>query len=78
VYVEEVLSGKTQADSNVGRELTKLLRQIPKMTPGEFEEMLNTNMKVSNSLFYLFIFSMHFGVQYCRFREHNKDWVLAT
>lgn len=45
-YVDDVLSGKVPADNYIGRELTKMVNQVPKMSAHDFEEMLNTNMKV--------------------------------
>lgn len=45
-YVDDVLSGKVPADNYIGRELTRMVNQVPKMSAHEFEEMLNTNMKV--------------------------------
>ncbi|XP_018017383.1 eukaryotic translation initiation factor 3 subunit F-1 [Hyalella azteca] len=44
-YIEDVLAGKCPADSQIGRELTRMVNQVPQMAAGEFEEMLNTNMK---------------------------------
>ena len=46
-YVDDVLSGKVPADNYIGRELTRMVNQVPKMSAHEFEEMLNTNMKVN-------------------------------
>ncbi|KAK3741106.1 hypothetical protein QZH41_013932 [Actinostola sp. cb2023] len=48
-YIEAVMSGKIVADNAVGRELTSFVEAVPKMTPEEFESMLNSNMQV---LFY--------------------------
>jgi translation initiation factor 3 subunit F len=44
-YVDDVLAGKKPEDSQIGREMTRMVNQVPKMGSGEFEEMLNTNMK---------------------------------
>jgi len=52
-YVEEVLSGKVPADNYIGRELTKMVNQVPKMSAHDFEEMLNTNMKDLLMVIYL-------------------------
>jgi len=52
-YVDDVLSGKVAADSYIGRELTKMVKQVPKMSPHDFEEMLNTNMKDLLMVIYL-------------------------
>ena len=46
-YVENVLAGSVLPDSSIGRQLTKMVNQVPKMPAGQFEEMLNVNMKVS-------------------------------
>ena len=45
-YVEEVLSGKETPNNSVGRKLLDLVYSVPKMTPDEFEKMINSNMKV--------------------------------
>ncbi|KAK3879951.1 hypothetical protein Pcinc_015515 [Petrolisthes cinctipes] len=52
-YVDDVLSGKVTADNYIGRELTKMVNQVPKMSAHEFEEMLNTNMKDLLMVIYL-------------------------
>ncbi|RXG57229.1 Eukaryotic translation initiation factor 3 subunit F-1 [Armadillidium vulgare] len=52
-YVDDVLSGKVPADNYVGRELTKLVNQVPKMAPSDFEDMLNSNMKDLLMVIYL-------------------------
>lgn len=52
-YVEDVLSGKIPADNYIGRELTKMVKQVPKMSSEEFEEMLNSNMKDLLMVIYL-------------------------
>ena len=44
--VEEVLSGKETPNNSVGRKLLDLVYSVPKMTPDEFEKMINSNMKV--------------------------------
>lgn len=48
-YIDDVLSGKVPADTQIGRELMRMVSQVPKMAAGEFEEMLNTNMKVRHA-----------------------------
>lgn len=59
-YVDDVLSGKVPADNYIGRELTRMVNQVPKMSAHEFEEMLNTNMKVSEvSLVVEYMFCWH-------------------
>lgn len=52
-YVDDVLSGKVPADNYIGRELTKMVNQVPKMSAHDFEEMLNTNMKDLLMVIYL-------------------------
>lgn len=44
-YVEGVLSGQERPDNAVGRKLLDLVNSVPKMTPEEFERMVNSNMK---------------------------------
>ena len=38
--------GQTPADSSVGRILMELVNTVPKINPEDFEEMVNSNMKV--------------------------------
>ena len=45
-YVEDVLSGREKPNNSVGRKLLDLVYSVPKMTPDEFEKMINSNMKV--------------------------------
>ena len=45
-YVEGVLEGRETPNNAVGRKLLDLVNSIPKMTPDEFEKMINSNMKV--------------------------------
>jgi len=44
-YVEAVLDGREEPDSSVGRALNDMIQSVPKMTPNQFEEMLNSNLK---------------------------------
>merc|ERR1712098_1030210 len=44
-YVEAVLDGREEPDSSVGRALNDMVQSVPKMTPNQFEEMLNSNLK---------------------------------
>lgn len=44
-YVEAVLSGRERPDNAVGRKLLDLVNSVPKMTPDEFEKMINSSMK---------------------------------
>ena len=46
-YVEGVLKGEKAPDNAVGRKLLDLVNSVPKMSPDEFEKMVNSNMKVS-------------------------------
>ncbi len=46
-YVEAVLSGRENPDNAVGRKLLDLVNSVPKMSPDEFDKMVNSNMKVS-------------------------------
>ena len=55
--VEEILpsflihclqDGKVSADSTTGRYLLELVTGVPKIDPEAFEEMFNSNMKVSS------------------------------
>ena len=60
-YVEDVLTGKEKPNNSVGRKLLDLVYSVPKMTPDEFEKMINSNMKVififfkKNTIFKLFM-----------------------
>lgn len=45
-YVDEVIGGTKTADNAFGRSLLDMVHSVPKMTPEEFEEMLNSNRKV--------------------------------
>lgn len=45
-YVDDVMSGAKTADNTFGRSLLDMVHSVPKMTPEEFEEMLNSNRKV--------------------------------
>ena len=40
------MSGRERPDNSVGRKLLDLVNSVPKMTPDEFEKMINSNMKV--------------------------------
>nr|QBH74194.1 eukaryotic translation initiation factor 3 subunit F [Brunneria borealis] len=44
-YVEDVLANRTQPDNAVGRALLDMVNSVPKMTPEEFENMFNSNVK---------------------------------
>jgi translation initiation factor 3 subunit F len=52
-YVEGVLSGREKPDNSVGRTLLDLVYSVPKMTPDEFEKMINSNMKDLLMVIYL-------------------------
>ena len=45
-YVEDVQSGREKPNNAVGRKLLELVYSVPKMTPDEFDKMINSNMKV--------------------------------
>ncbi|RMC11634.1 hypothetical protein DUI87_11755 [Hirundo rustica rustica] len=45
-YAEDVLSGKVAADNTVGRFLMDLINQVPKISPEDFETMLNSNINI--------------------------------
>jgi len=47
-YVEDVLKGREKPNNSVGRKLLDLVYSVPKMTPDEFEKMINSNMKVTD------------------------------
>jgi translation initiation factor 3 subunit F len=51
-YVEDVLAVRIQPDNAVGRALLDMVNSVPKMTPDEFENMFNSNIKVSNKVAY--------------------------
>lgn len=44
-YVNDVLSGKQQADNTVGRSLLDLIHSVPNMTQEQFVQMFNSNVK---------------------------------
>jgi len=48
-YVDDVIAGSKTADNTFGRSLLDMIHSVPKMTPEEFEEMLNSNRKVRHS-----------------------------
>jgi len=41
--------GQTPADNSVGRILMELVNTLPKINPEDFEEMVNSNMKVGST-----------------------------
>ena len=45
-YVDSVLSGATEPDVTVGRQLLDMVHSVPKMSQEQFDEMLNSNIKV--------------------------------
>ena len=53
-YVDKVLSGASTPDNAFGRSLLDMVHSVPKMSTGEFEEMLNSNRKV------MFALEIHF------------------
>ena len=44
-----MLKGEKAPDNAVGRKLLDLVNSVPKMSPEEFEKMVNSNMKVGIS-----------------------------
>ena len=46
-YVDQVVAGEVVPDPKVGRALTTMIGQVPKMEPDHFTEMVNTNIKAS-------------------------------
>ncbi|XP_033118932.1 eukaryotic translation initiation factor 3 subunit F-like, partial [Anneissia japonica] len=44
-YVDNVLTGKTPADNQVGRFLMDLVSNVPQLDSQQFEQMINDNMK---------------------------------
>ena len=52
-----MLSGRESPDNAVGRKLLDLVNSVPKMTPDEFEKMVNSNMKVRTSPTFFISFS---------------------
>ena len=47
-YVEDVLAGRTAPDNTFGRSLLDMIHSVPKMSAEDFEDMLNSNRKVSD------------------------------
>ncbi|KAL1138360.1 hypothetical protein AAG570_008424 [Ranatra chinensis] len=45
VYVENVLDGWVEPNNAVGRALLDMVHSVPSITPEQFEEMFNTNIK---------------------------------
>jgi len=52
-YVEQVVAGEAVPDPAVGRALTAMVAQVPRMEPEQFNEMLNTNIKDLLAITYL-------------------------
>lgn len=52
-YVDEVLNGRQVPDNAVGRKILDLVNSVPKMSPVEFEKMVNSNMKDLLMVIYL-------------------------
>lgn len=46
-YVEDVIMGKREADNEIGRALLSMVHSVPKMSSEQFQNMFNTNVKVS-------------------------------
>lgn len=49
-YVEDVIMGKREPDNEIGRALLSMVHSVPKMSSEQFQNMFNTNVKVSISL----------------------------
>jgi len=52
-YVDQVVAGEVVPDPKVGRALTTMIGQVPKMEPDHFTEMVNTNIKDLLAITYL-------------------------
>jgi len=52
-YVQGVLEGRETPNNAVGRKLLDLVNSVPKMSPDEFEKMINSNMKDLLMVIYL-------------------------
>merc|ERR1712150_442699 len=52
-YVQGVLEGRETPNNAVGRKLLDLVNSVPKMSPDEFEKMVNSNMKDLLMVIYL-------------------------
>ena len=48
-------AGKAPADNTTGRLLMDLVNSVPKIDPEQFQEMLNSNMKVRSQAFTYYI-----------------------
>lgn len=46
-YVDDVLAERKQPDNVVGRALLDMVHSVPKMSPEQFENMFNSNIKVN-------------------------------
>lgn len=44
-YVEDVLNNKVSPDNAVGRSLLDLINSVPHMSPDQFAQMFNSNVK---------------------------------
>ncbi|KAG8194519.1 hypothetical protein JTE90_013271 [Oedothorax gibbosus] len=44
-YIDDVLANRKPADNSVGRTLMDTVQRVPQMSPEEFQDMLNSNMK---------------------------------
>ena len=58
-YVDKVLASNdfnTADKSYIGRMLLDLMHSVPHVTPERFEEMFNSNVKVMQNIFLLFLF----------------------
>ncbi|GFY71470.1 eukaryotic translation initiation factor 3 subunit F [Trichonephila inaurata madagascariensis] len=44
-YIDDVLANRKPADNSVGRTLMDIVQSIPQISPEQFQDMLNSNMK---------------------------------
>lgn len=52
-YVDDVLANRKTADNTIGRTLMEMVQSVPQMTPEDFQDMLNSNMKDLLMVIYL-------------------------
>lgn len=44
-YIDDVLANRKPADNSIGRTLMDIVQSIPQISPEQFQDMLNSNMK---------------------------------
>ncbi|XP_035225255.1 eukaryotic translation initiation factor 3 subunit F-1-like [Stegodyphus dumicola] len=52
-YVDDILANRKPPDNSVGRTLMDIVQSVPQMSPEEFQDMLNSNMKDLLMVIYL-------------------------